>query len=251
MGKTIGIAGKGGVGKTSIAALLIKYLKDKGAVPIIAIDADPNMNLNQSLGLKVEDTLGQITEEMLEGKDNLPPGMSKPDLLMLKAQQCIVESKGFDLLAMGRPEGPRCYCFANSILRDVINTVCNQYPYLVIDNEAGLEHLSRRVMRDIDVLLIVTDPTVRGMEAVRRIRGLVSEIGINVSQMKLVVNRLRNGIPPKIQGLIDDIGIELAGTVEEDPTITDYDSEGKPLVDLDAESPALRDVAEIARSIGL
>ena len=170
---------------------------------------------------------------------------------MLKAQQCIVESKGFDLLAMGRPEGPRCYCFANSILRDVINSVCDQYPYLVIDNEAGMEHLSRRVMRDIDVLLIVTDPTVRGMEAVRRIRGLVSEIGINVSQMKLVINRLRNGIPPKIQALIDDIGIELAGTVEEDLTITDYDSEGKPLIELDSESPALRDVAEIARSIGL
>jgi CO dehydrogenase maturation factor len=209
------------------------------------------MNLNESLGLTVEDTHGRITEEMLEGKDNLPPGMSKPDLLMLKAQQCIVESKGFDLLAMGRPEGPRCYCFANSILRDVINSVCDQYPYLVIDNEAGMEHLSRRVMRDIDVLLIVTDPTVRGMEAVRRIRGLVREIGINVSQMKLVINRLRNGIPPKIQALIEDIGIELAGTVEEDLTITDYDSEGKPLIELDSESPALRAVAEIARSIGL
>jgi len=107
------------------------------------------------------------------------------------------------------------------------------------------------VMRDMDVLLIVTDPTVRGMEAVRRIRGLVSEIGINVSEMRLVINRLRNGIPPKIQALIDDIGIELAGTVEEDLTITDYDSEGKPLIELDSESPALRDVAEIARSIGL
>lgn len=251
MGKTIAIAGKGGVGKTAVAALLIKYLRDKGAVPIMAIDADPNMNLNQSLGLEVEQTLGQITEEMLEGKDDLPAGISKPDLLTLKTQQCIVESKSFDLLAMGRPEGPRCYCFANSILRDVINMVCDQYPYLVIDNEAGMEHMSRRVMRGIDVLLIVTDPTVRGMEAVRRIRELVKELGIRVTEMKLVVNRVRDGVPPRVQELIGDIGIELAGTVGEEQLITDYDSEGKPLIELDSESRAAKDVAEIARAIGL
>jgi len=251
MGKTIAIAGKGGVGKTAVAALLVKYLRDKGAVPILAIDADPNMNLNQSLGLDVTETLGGITEEMLEGKDDLPAGISKPDLLTLKTQQCIVESKGFDLLAMGRPEGPRCYCFANSILRDVINMVADQYPYLVIDNEAGMEHMSRRVMREIDVLLIVTDPTVRGMEAVRRIRDLVEELEIQVANMKLVVNRVRDGIPPRVQELIDDVGIELAGTVQEEQIITDYDSEGKPLIDLDSSSRAARDVADIAQSVGL
>jgi CO dehydrogenase maturation factor len=251
MGKTIAIAGKGGVGKTSVAALLIKYLRDKGAVPILGIDADPNSNLNESLGLKVEQALGQITEEMLEGKDSLSPGMSKPDLLTLKANQCIVESKGLDLLAMGRPEGPRCYCFANSILRDVINMISDQYPYLVIDNEAGMEHLSRRVMRTIDLMLIVTDPTVRGMEAVRKIRDLVNELGIRVSEMKLVVNRVRNGVPPRVKQLIDEIGIELAGTVAEDRVITDCDSEGKPLIEIDSGSRAARDVAEIARAIGL
>ena len=250
MGRTIAIAGKGGVGKTAIAALLVKYLKEKGAVPVMAID-DPNMNLNQSLGLKVTQTLGQITEEMLEGKDDLPAGISKPDLLTLKAQECIVESKGFDLLAMGRPEGPRCYCFANSILRDVINMVADQYPYLVIDNEAGMEHMSRRVMRQIDVLLIVTDPTVRGMEAVRRIRDLVKELEIRVADMKLVVNRVRDGIPPRVQELIEDVGIELAGTVQEEQIITDYDSEGKPLIELDSASRAPRDVADIAQAVNL
>ena len=251
MGKTIAIAGKGGVGKTSVAALLIKYLRDKGSVPILAIDADPNSNLNESLGLNVEETLGGITEEMLEGKDNLPPGISKPDLLTMKANQCIVETKGLDLLAMGRPEGPRCYCFANSILRDVINTIGDQYPYLVIDNEAGLEHLSRRVMRTIDLMLVVTDPTVRGMAAVRRIRELVDELGIRVSEMRLIVNRVRNGVPPRVRELIGDVGIELAGTVAEDQIITDCDGEGTPVIEIDSGSRAATEVAEIAQAVGL
>jgi CO dehydrogenase maturation factor len=251
MGKTIAIAGKGGVGKTSIAALLVKYLRDKGATPILAIDADPNSNLNQSLGVRVEHTLGELTEEVLTHKENLPPGVSKPDLLSFKTQECLVESKGFDLLVMGRPEGPGCYCFTNSVLRDVINMLCDQYPYLVIDNEAGMEHLSRRVMRDIDVLFIITDPTVRGMEAVRKIRELVKEIGLRVSEMKLIVNRVRGGIPQRVQQMIDESGIPVAGTVSEEQIITDYDSEGKPLIQIDAGSRGAQDVAQIARSVGL
>ncbi|MHB9090935.1 MAG: ATP-binding protein, partial [Chloroflexota bacterium] len=158
---TIAVAGKGGTGKTTLAALLIRYLRENQVGSVLAIDADPSSNLNQALGMSVEHSVGDIREEMLEkvGKNAMEPGMAKADYLEYRIQESLVEGSGVDLLAMGRPEGPGCYCAANNMLRVSVDRLAKNYDFVVIDNEAGLEHLSRRTTRDVDVLLVVSDPT--------------------------------------------------------------------------------------------
>ena len=178
MTKTIAVAGKGGTGKTTVAALLIRYLVDNKKGSVLAIDADPSTNLNLALGVPLEETVGDIREETLQevqGGSSLS-GMSKPDYLELRVNQAIVEEKGFDLLAMGRPEGPGCYCAANNMLRVCVDHLSKSYDYVVIDNEAGLEHLSRRTTRDVDLLLTVSDPTMRGIIAAGRAAKLIGEL---------------------------------------------------------------------------
>lgn len=249
MSLTIGVAGKGGVGKTTLSGLLIRHMVATGHKPVLAIDADPNANLNEVLDLEVVDTLGDTSEEMVKGE--VPTGMAKHDYLSMRAEQCIVESKGVDLLVMGRPEGPGCYCFANNILRDVINRIGDQYPYLVIDNEAGLEHLSRRIMRQIDRLIVVSDPTVRGLQAAGRVNKLIKELGIHVGRVSLVVTRVHGELPASLEGPIKATGIPLLATLAEDPMIRQFDSEGRPLLELPEDSSTVKGVAEIAAAIGL
>jgi len=249
MGFTIGVAGKGGVGKTTLAGLLVRHMVAGGYKPVIAIDADPNSNLNEVLALEVAGTLGDISEEILEGR--VPTGMSKHDFLLYRAEQCLVESKGFDLLTMGRPEGPGCYCFTNNVLRDVVNRMCDQYPYLVIDNEAGMEHLSRRIMRRIDRFIIVSDPTVRGLQAAERIHRIMDQLELQTGQVGLVVNRVQADLSPALTAQIESIGIPLLATIDEDPAIREFDSEGRPLLELRDDGPMATAVAEIAGRIGL
>ena len=249
MTKTIAIAGKGGVGKTSISALLIKLLSAKGSV--LAIDGDPSSNLHMALGLPLEETIGSIREGMLDHKAVGKSGIPKPDYLELKVREALVESEGIDLLAMGRPEGPGCYCAANNWLRGSIDRLAGNYAFVVIDNEAGMEHISRQTTRNVDILLLVSDPSIRGITAAVRMKDLIGELRSRVGRICLVVNRVRDGVPPQIKKIIDEAGIELIAAIAEDPDILDLEVRGAPLIDLPADSPLRKGVADIATNLGL
>ena len=249
MTKTIAIAGKGGVGKTSISALLIKLLSAKGSV--LAIDGDPSSNLHMALGLPLEQTIGGIREGMLDQKAVGKSGIPKPDYLELKVREALVESEGIDLLAMGRPEGPGCYCAANNWLRGSIDRLAGNYAFVVIDNEAGMEHISRQTTRNVDILLLVSDPSIRGITAAVRMKDLIGELRSRVGRICLVVNRVRGGVPPQIKKIIDEAGIELIAAIVEDPDILDLEVRGAPLIDLPADSPLRKGVADIATKLNL
>ncbi len=254
MGVTIAVAGKGGTGKTTIAALLIRYLYERRGGTILAIDADPSSNLNYVLGLELEETIGDIREEMLDMVQSsasaagaIAGGMGKQDYLDYKIRMAMVEGDHVDLLAMGRPEGPGCYCAANHMIRLVIDRLGGRYDYVVIDNEAGMEHISRRTTRDVDHLFLVTDPTRRGLIAIRRIVEMIPGLEVNVGQMHLIVNRVTDGqLPPALQRAIADIGVEPIGVVPADPLMAEFEFSGRPLVELPAESAVVQAVYEIA-----
>jgi len=247
MTKTIAIAGKGGTGKTAIAALLTKLLTEKGAV--LAIDGDPSSNLHMALGLPLEDTVGAIREETL--RLHLSPGVPKQDYLELRIQEALVESKGVDLLAMGRPEGPGCYCAANHWLRAAIDRLANNYDYVVIDSEAGMEHISRQTMRDVDILLLASDLTIRGISAAARMKELIGELRTHVDKIALVVNRVADGLPPEIEAAITEAGLDLIGILPEDPEMTKLETRGAPLTELPPDSLLKKGISEIARRLGL
>ena len=257
MTKTIAVAGKGGTGKTTITALLIKYLVENKKGSVLAIDADPSTNLNLALGVPLEETVGDIREDTLQevkGGSSLS-GMSKPDYLELRVNQALVEEEGFDLLAMGRPEGPGCYCAANNMLRVCVDHLSKSYDYVVIDNEAGLEHLSRRTTRDVDLLLIVSDPTTRGLIAAARVAELIKELHTHAGQVGLVVNRVMGGngdepqLAPPLQQIISDNDLQLLGLIPQDPTVAEFDALGKPLAELPPDAPVRKRVEEIIISI--
>jgi len=192
MAFTVAVAGKGGTGKTTIAALLISSLVKQGRQPVLAVDADPNPNLDIALGARIGKTIGELREDLLDAIRKLPPGMTKDDYLEMGIQECLSEGKGIDLLAMGCGEGPRCYCAVNHVLRRCIDRLRGSYPYMVIDNEAGLENLSRRIVRSVDLLVLTGDPSKRGLETVRRLYGLAVEMKISYKKLAIIINRLRN-----------------------------------------------------------
>ncbi len=250
MTKTIAIAGKGGTGKTTLAALLIELLTKKGAV--LAIDGDPSSNLHMTLGLPLEETVGAVREETLDPQARKRlTGIPKQDYLELRIQQALVESKGVDLLAMGRPEGPGCYCAANHMLRASIDRLASNYDYVVIDSEAGMEHISRQTTRDVDILLITSDPTMRGISAATRMKELIGELRAHVDRIALVVNRVADGLPPEIDKAIRETGLELIGMLPEDPAMMKLEIRGAPLTELPPESPLKKGVLDIARKLGL
>jgi len=251
MTKTIAIAGKGGTGKTTIAALLIKLLTEKGVV--LAIDGDPSSNLHMALGLPLEETVGRVREQMASAarKGKLEPGISKPDYLELRIQEALVESQGVDLLAMGRPEGPGCYCAANNMIRHAIDRLGGNYDYVVIDSEAGMEHISRQTTRDVDILLIISDPTIRGISAAARMKELIGELRTHVGKIALVVNRVSNGLPPEIEQAIEEAKLELIGVLPEDPGMMKLEVRGAPLTELGPDSRLQQGVAAIAEKLGL
>jgi len=257
MTKTIAVAGKGGTGKTLIAALLIKYIAENRLGTVLAIDADPSTNLNLALGVPVYETVGDIREETLQEIQSGSPlgGMSKPDYLDLRIQQSLVEERDFDLLAMGRPEGPGCYCAANNMLRLSIDRLSKFYDYVVIDNEAGLEHLSRRTTRDVDLLLVVSDPTMRGIIAAGRAAKLTQELEIRVGDIGLIVNRVpgddsgRLKLASRLEQAIVENGLRLIGLLPEDPTVGEYDAKGLPLIELPPETPVRQAMEEIIKSL--
>jgi len=251
MGKTIVIAGKGGVGKTAIAALLVDLLSKKSVV--LAIDADPSTNLNAALGLPLGATVGRAREDVTEDiqKGRLSPTVSKQDVIDAKIREALVESKKIDLLAMGRPEGPGCYCAANHMLRLSIDRLAKNYEYTVIDSEAGMEHVSRQTTRDVDFLLIVSDVTMRGITAAARMQDLIKEMRAKVGKIGLAVNRVKNGLPPEISKAAGDFGLDLVATVAEDPNLADLEIKGKPITDLPEDSPLRAGAREIISRFGL
>ena len=192
MAYTIAITGKGGVGKTTVAALIVARLIARGCKPVLAVDADPNTCLDAALGVKATKTIGGVREEarVIAGK-GLATGASKQQLLEMKIAESLVEADNFDLIAMGRPEGPGCYCYANNVLKQAIQTIAGNYPYIVIDNEAGLENLSRRIIQKVDLMVLLADPSKRGIETIGRLHALADEMGVQYAKLAMVVNRLR------------------------------------------------------------
>ena len=188
--RTVAVAGKGGTGKTTLSGLLIRELLARGRSPILAVDADPNANLGEVLGTAPKMSVGAVREQGFMGAREIPTGWDKQSWIEYKMHEALAEADGYDLLVMGRPEGPGCYCYANNLFREYIKTLAKEYPWVVMDNEGGLEHLSRHTTRDVDVMFIVTDPTVRGMRTVERISGLIDEMGLVVAERYVVVNRV-------------------------------------------------------------
>jgi len=240
--KTLAISGKGGTGKTTIAALIIRWLREHVAKPILAVDADSNVNLNDLLGVEVKDTIGSIREEMRRLVTSLPGGMTKQEFLEYKIQTCLVEAAGFDLIAMGRPEGPGCYCYANSLLRDILYKLSANYAYIVIDNEAGMEHLSRRTVQDIDYLLIVADPTVRGVRAASKISRLLLELDTRVREKYLILNRAPVVISQPVKRIIEEEGLNHLSSIPEDDQLLKMDQKGEAIWNVRADSPVYQAV---------
>jgi len=242
----IAVSGKGGTGKTLVSSLLVKVLSETGK-DILAIDADPDSNLPEALGVDVEKTVGDVREELKQdtAARKIPTGVNKWDILDYKIMESVVETPKFDLLVMGRPEGSGCYCAVNNMLRKIIETLSSNYDVIVIDTEAGLEHLSRRTTQNVDIMLIVTDISKRGMLTAQRIGELSSELDITFQEMFLVLNRVKSENEEEIRKKADETGLEVIGTIYEDDLVKDYDIEGKPLIELSLDSNPVKSVSEI------
>lgn len=238
MSYTIAISGKGGTGKTTISALITKNLIEKGKTPILVIDADPNSNLYYILGVEKGETIGNVREDLLrEAKSGkIPVGISKETIFELKFQRSVLESKGFDLLTMGRPEGTGCYCYANLILRRYIDELSKNYKFVIMDNEAGMEHLSRRTTQNIDDLLITSDSTPMGIITAGRIRDLVDELELRVDNIYLIINRSNPELNENLIELIKEKNLNLLGIIPEDENLIEYSLNGKSILDLPTDS---------------
>ncbi|WP_448382432.1 ATP-binding protein [Desulfosoma sp.] len=237
MGLTVAFGGKGGTGKTTLAGLLIRYLIEKDMKPVLAVDADSNANLNDVLGVPLAETLSDAREMM---KKDVPTGMTKDIFMELKMEQAMVEGDGFDLIAMGQPEGPGCYCAANNLLSSLLDRLMKNYNYLVIDNEAGMEHFSRLTQKDVDVLVLVSDPSRRGLTAACRIAELVDSLPMRVGRKILVVNQVQeppDQWPAEVGKIFSNGNIY---TMPADPLLAQFDREGKPTSRLPEDSEMVR-----------
>lgn len=226
MGYIIAIAGKGGTGKTTIAALLVRLLKEKKLGSVLAVDADPNSNLGEALGVNVNETVGGILDKIAVNPESVPQGMPKDRFIEYQVQSAIYEGPGFDLLSMGKPEGAGCYCYVNNVLRSVVGKLINDYDYIVIDNEAGLEHLSRRTTRSADVLLVVSDATIVGLKAAARIIEIVKGLNIKTKNGLLLINRWDKKIE---NGKLDKLNLNYIGNIPVDEGLIKISLNGSSL----------------------
>lgn len=251
MTKTIALAGKGGTGKTTIAALLIRSLLPHIQGPLLAIDADPASNLHLALGLPMPTTVGEIREEMTDTAKaaELGVSISRLDYLQHEVRMALEEGEQVDMLAMGRPEGQGCYCAVNHLLRVVIDDIGRTYSYIIIDNEAGMEHISRRTTCDVDLLLLVTDPTIRGVRTAGEMANLARQLEVNVHHMMLVINRVQGDLPEPLRIAIKNLGLEVAGMIPADSNVNQLDALGKPVAQLNGDSPAYQAVKTVANRI--
>jgi CO dehydrogenase maturation factor len=236
--RVIAISGKGGTGKTTIAALTIGWLAHNRTGATLAVDADPCLNLGDMLGVKVRETVGVIREEMKTRASSLPGGMSKHQFLEYKIQSSLVESSRFDLIAMGRPEGPGCYCYANNLLRDILDTLSKNYDHVVVDNEAGMEHISRRTTRNVDCLFMVSDPTVRGVRTAGKIGRLADQLDVRVREKGLIVNRVVGTLAGPVEETIRQEGLKHLCSIPEDNRLLSQDRAGRPIWPIQTDSVA-------------
>jgi CO dehydrogenase maturation factor len=234
---TIAVSGKGGTGKTTFVGMIIRYLIDHGKKPILAVDADSNSNLNEVLGVTVGATIGEARELM---KKDVPTGMTKDIWFDYKIQEALIEKKGFDLIVMGRPEGPGCYCAANTLARKCLDLLTGNYRYIVIDNEAGMEHFSRLTTRDVDLLFILSDSSRRSILTASRIRDLIHELDLHIAREVLVINRFQGELGTELMEEVKKQKLTLAGVIPDDEQVNRYDREGKPTFDLPGDSKAIQ-----------
>ncbi len=242
MTKVIAMAGKGGTGKTTISALLLNYLIHRKMTPVLAVDADANANLNELLDLDITTTLGEIRKEI---KGDIPSGMSRDQFMEMKIHQSLIEESGFDLMVMGQPDGPGCYCAANQYLAMTMDKLAENYKYIIVDNEAGMEHLSRMNLHTIDHLLIVSDPSARGILTARRIADITGPLQLDVKQRHLIVNRTPDPVPPALQEKIDQAITEaadmpLAGIISSSDELINQELSGASYLRLPEDSKVIQ-----------
>lgn len=235
---SIALAGKGGTGKTTVAGMVIKYLVSKEKTPIIAVDADSNANFNEVLGLEVTETVGNAREEMKKGI--VPGGMTKDIFMSMKLDQAVIETTNYDLIVMGQPEGKGCYCAANTLLTGFLERLSDNYPYLVMDNEAGMEHISRLTTKAVDILLIVSDTSRRSIQAAIRINDLAKNLSIGIGKTYLIINQVKEKPSDIVLEILNKADLELAGTIPEDKTIYEYDLNGQPTIEIPDDNKAMQ-----------
>ena len=243
MARVIALAGKGGTGKTTVAGLMVRALRQNGHGPVLAVDADPNSCLDVAIGLSADKTVSDVLDES-RGLRDVPQSMPKPTYVEYQLEDCLAEGRGVDLIVMGRPEGQECYCSANQMLRTFMDRMIGSYPTVVVDNEAGMEHLSRRTTRDVDLLLVVSDATVSGARASRRIADLVGELELPVKRIAVVVDGAEELAEPVADILTGD-GLHLAGFVPHDPLVVERELAAGSLLDLPDDAPSVQAVEEL------
>ncbi len=246
---SIAIAGKGGSGKTTTCSLIIRELRSRNLTPILAVDADGNANLHESLGLKLHDTVGSILSGFQADKNLMAPGVNKGQMIQMRLSQAIVETRGIDLISMGRGEGEGCYCYPNSVLKDFIDKLKGNYKYMVMDNEAGMEHLSRKTTENVDVLLIASDYSVKGIRTAARIRQLVDELKLDVKQVAFIVTRVPDTLDPHITAELKALGIDPISLIPVDKEIQQFDLIQRSMLELPDCSPAVMAVSTMLDKI--
>ena len=254
MPHTIAVAGKGGVGKTTTCGMLIDYLCKKKSGPVLVVDADANSNLNEVLGVEVETSLGAIREEMAQAelKGTIPKGMTKADYAELKFNSALVEEDDFDMLVMGRTQGKGCYCYVNGVLKTQVDKYAKNYSYIVMDNEAGLEHVARGTLPHVDTMLLISDCSRRGVQAVARIAEMIGEMELKPTQMGLIINRAPNGeLSDGIKEEIERHGLKLFGVLPQDEAVYHCDCNGEPSSKLPENDPMKTALRGIMQTIGL
>lgn len=256
MGHIIAISGKGGVGKTTLCGLLIQYLCENGKKPVLAVDADANANLNEVLGVQPEITLGELREEIeragVDPRYQIPVGMTKQAYLEMRLSDALAEEEDYDLMVMGRSQGQGCYCFVNGLVQTQIQKLQSRYPYIIVDNEAGMEHISRGILPMMETAILVSDCSRRGVQAAGRIANLMKELNFKPKRIGLIVNRVPEG---KLDaGTLEEIqnqGLELLGIVPQDDEVYQFDCKGKPIIQLPADSPVRKALGDIVQKLGL
>lgn len=249
MSTIIAVAGKGGTGKTTMAALIIRHLLKKGKTPLLAMDADPNANLADSLGISVPDTIGSVLSDFMRKRAELPAGMTKQAYLDMQFHQILKEGKDIDMLVMGCPDGPGCYCAANSILKDYFDNLSKNYPYIVVDNEAGMEHFSRKTAAHIDTLIFCSNYSLKGLKTVKTLAEMVKDLKIDVRERYLLVNRTPETLEPAFLESIRETGIPFLGHTVMDTEIEESEIKGIPLIDMPDSSKTVIKIEEMLNKI--